>query len=232
MLDSLVGNTWFSVLDQGKAYHQGFVEESSWPLTAFITLWGLYEWVRVPFGLSNAPAEFQRSMEECLRELRDEVRRPYLDDNLVHSKTFEDHLQGNRKVLQCYQNHGVKLTPRKCEVLRNQVWFLGRLVTKDGYMMDPADIAPVQALKERTSKTVGEVRNLLWFLSYYQSYIKNLSRKATPLYLLLAEKKTSKGKVQMKRKGEKWPRTACVVTANHVDRWISKSPLWVNWLLI
>lgn len=202
MLDSLAGNTWFSVLDQGKAYHQGFVEESSRPLTVFITPWGLYEWVRVPFGLSNAPAEFQRSMEECLSELRDEVCQPYLDDNLVHSKTFDDHLQDIRKVLQCYQNHGVKLTPRKCEVFRNQVRFLGRLVTKDGYTMDPADVAPVQALKERTPKTVGEVRKLLGFLSYYRSYIENFSRKAAPLYLLLAEKKTPTGKVQMKRKGK------------------------------
>ncbi|KAL1276336.1 hypothetical protein QQF64_035959 [Cirrhinus molitorella] len=128
MLDSLVGSAWFSVPDQGKAYHQGFVEESSLPLTAFITPWGLYEWVRVPFGLSNAPAEFQRSMEECLRELRDEVR------------------------------------------------FLGRLVTKDGYTMDPADISPVQALKERIPKTVGKVRRLLGFLSYYRPYIENPAR--------------------------------------------------------
>lgn len=186
MLDSLTGSSWFSVLDQGKAYHQGFLDKESQPLTAFITPWGLYQWVRIPFGLSAAPAEFQRNMEDCLRGLRDVMCQPYLDDNLVHSSNFDDHIEHLRTVLQRYQEHGVKLSPRKCEVLKRKVRFLGRLVSGEGYTMDPAEVAPVLALKEKEPTTVGELRRVMGFLSYYRTYIPNFSRIAQPLYQLLS----------------------------------------------
>ncbi|KAG1936440.1 interleukin-1 receptor accessory protein-like 1-A [Pimephales promelas] len=193
MLDALGGSSWFSVLDQGKAYHQGYLDEESRPLTAFITPWGLYEWVRIPFGLSSAPAEFQRSMEHCLTGLRDTSCLPYLDDNLVHSCSFEEHVEHIRLVLQRYKEHGVKLTPKKCELFKSSVRFLGKLVTGEGYTMDPAEVAPVQALKEKTPATVGDVRQILGFLSYYRPFIPNFSRVAHPLYDLLTVPNPEKG---------------------------------------
>lgn len=174
-LDNLGGNAWFFVLDQGKAYHQGFMSPNSQPLTAFITPWGLYEWVRIPFGLSRAPGAFQCFMENCPGDLRDTVCVPYRDDIIIFSVTFEEHLEHTRKVLRRLREHGVKLKPRKCELLNRKVKFLGRVVSEEGYTLDPSSIKSVLALKDSPPKTVNEVRKLMGFLNYYRRYVKNFS---------------------------------------------------------
>lgn len=184
-LDNLGGNSWFSVLDQGKAYHQGFMSPNSQPLTAFITPWGLYEWVRIPFGLSQAPGAFQRFMENCLGELRDTVCIPYLDDIIIFSTTFEEHIKNMRKVLQRLREHGIKLKPRKCKLFERKVTFLGRVVSEEGYRLDPSSIKPVLALRDSPPKTVNEVRKLMGFLNYYRRYVKDFSRIAKPIYDLV-----------------------------------------------
>ena len=185
MLDNLNGLSWFSVLDQGKAYYQEFMSSNSQPLTAFITHWGLYEWVRIPFGLSRAPGSFQRFMENCLGDLRDSDCVPYLDDIIIFSATFEDHIENRRKVLRRLKKHRVKLKPRKCKLFEREVTFLRRIVSKEGYKLDPSCIKLVLALRDSPPKTVNEVCRLVGFLNYYRRYVRDFSRIANPIYDLV-----------------------------------------------
>lgn len=202
LLDTLGGHSWFSILDQGKAYHQGYIAEGSRHMTAFISPWGLYEWVRIPFGLSNAPAAFQRSMEEMLNTLRDDCCIPYLDDILCYSKTFADHVEALRKVLRALQQHGVKLRPTKCELLKAEVRYVGRLVSANGVRVDPKDLEAVKSLGETKPTNVGELRKLLGFLSYYRVYIQDFSRIAKPLYGLLQVRGLSENNQVKSKKGK------------------------------
>lgn len=126
-----------------------------------------------------------------LSSLRDECCIPYLDDILCYSQTFEDHVAVVRKVLQALQRQGVKLRPVKCELFKGEVRYVGRLVTADGVCVDPKDLEAVLALKANRPQTVGDLRKILSFLSYYHSYIQNFSRIAQPLYELLKGKPTT-----------------------------------------
>lgn len=197
ILENLGGNSWFTVLDQGKAYHQGFMRV--YPCTAFITPWGLYEWVRIPFGLTNAPAAFQRYMEGCLGGLRDDVCVPYLDDVLVFSSNFDQHIQNVRRVLQRQRECGIKLRPKKCDFFKPEVCYVGRVISAEGYKMNPKEVEAVQALKHETPSTVREVRKLMGFLSYYRTYVQDFSRTAKPLYDLLAKPKCEQKQSQKKK---------------------------------
>ena len=184
-LDNLGGSQWFTVLDQGKAYHQGLIKPEHRNLTAFITSWGLFEWDRIPFGLMNAPAAFQRHMEDILRDLRDKIVIPYLDDLIIFTKTFDEHVQHVTAVLRRLREHGIKLKGPKCELFMKEVKFLGRVVSADGYKMDESNVNAVTNLLNRAPRTVGDVRKMLGLLSCYRRSIPSFAQNAKPLYDLL-----------------------------------------------
>ena len=211
-LNVLGGKTWFSTLDQGKAYHQGFIKEEARHLTAFVTPWGLWEWIRIPFGLTGAPSAYQRFMEETLREARDECCIPYMDDALVYSATFEQHLEHLRKVLQLLKMKGLKLKPSKCRLFRHEVKFLGHVVSADGYGMDGSDREAVEALRKQRPKTIGEVRRLLGFVGYFRKYIPDFSRRAKILFRLL---ETKGERVHKKKNGQAAPRSQITWSEEH-----------------
>ena len=133
----------------------------------------------------NAPANFQRFMENCLGELRDEMCIPYLDDVIVFSETFSEHIEHLRKVLRRLKSYGVKLKPRKCSLFKREVSFLGRVISQDGYQIDPKATNAVTAMKNLQPRTVGEVRRLMGLLGVYRRHVKNFAQIARPIYDLL-----------------------------------------------
>ena len=191
ILDSLGGSKFFTTLDMSKAYHQGFMDEKSRHLTAFITPWALYEWIRIPFGLRNAPPAFQRYMNQMLADYKGVLCEPYLDDVLCHSSEFEQHVTDVDKVLTRLREKGIKLRAEKCEFAKKEVRYLGRLISEEGYRPDPKDTKSLEKFRS-PPQNIGELRKLLGFLGYFRTYVQAFSQRVKPLYDLLKGKVTRK----------------------------------------
>lgn len=143
-LDALGGAQIFSTIDLASGYHQVAVHEKDRPKTAFITPFGLYEYQRMPFGLCNAPATFQRLIHAIMSDLVFQVVLVYLDDLLVYSSTFQDHLVRLETVLKRLRETGLKLKIEKCHFLQSEVKFLGHQVSSEGVHTDPDKISVVR----------------------------------------------------------------------------------------
>jgi hypothetical protein len=112
------------------------LDEEARERSAFITRSGLWQWKVLPFGLTSAPATFQRLMERVLQGLHWKTLLLYLDDVIVIAPDFQTHLQRLGEVLGRLQQAGLKLKPSKCELLRKRVQYLGHIVNEDGIATD------------------------------------------------------------------------------------------------
>ena len=120
------------------AYHQVLVKPSDIEKTAFITHVGLYEMVKMPFGLCNAPSTYQRLMSGVLQGLIGRICLVYLDDVIVFSKKRSNHISDLRSVLDRIRSAGLKLKTTKCSLFADQVLYLGQLISAAGVSPDPA----------------------------------------------------------------------------------------------
>ena len=129
-MESMVGARFFSSMDLKSGFWQVRMSEKSRQYTAFtVGSLGMYEFLRMPYRLCNAPATFQRLMQNCLGELNLTYTLVYLDDVIVYSKTEEDHLRRLQTVFEWFHEHGLKLKPSKCSFLQKQITFLGHEVS-------------------------------------------------------------------------------------------------------
>lgn len=182
-LTMLTKSKYYSTLDLASGYWQVKVSEADREKTAFCTPFGLYEFERMPFGLCNAPATFQRLMQSCLGSQITESAFVYLDDVIVYSPDFDSHLEHLQAVFARLKSYGLKLRPDKCVLFQQQVKFLGHLVNSEGVAPDPDKIAAVQ--KWPAPQTIHQVRSFLGFAGYYRRFIAGFAGVARPLNSLL-----------------------------------------------
>jgi transposase InsO family protein len=197
LLDTLAGSKYFSVLDLKSGYHQVEVREEHKERTAFtVAPLGFFEYNRMAMGLANAPATYQRLMEECLGDLHLKVCMVFLDDIIVFSDNFDEHLIRVEQVLDRLRLCGLKLNPKKCSFCQDKVRYVGHVVSADGIEADPEKCEQVKNWPRST--TPEEVRRFLGFCSYYRRFVKGFSSIARPLSELMPNPTASK-----KRKGKK-----------------------------
>ena len=184
LLGALDGMRYFTSLDLKSGYWQIPMAEHDKEKTAFITPGGLYQFRVMPFGLTNAPATFQRMMDLVLAGIKWHHCLVYLDDVLVFSRSFDEHLTHLVSVFDRLRKAGLKLAPKKCHICRMQVHYLGHVVSARGVSVDPAKTSALAQFP--VPATAENVRSpFLGIAGYYRRFILNFASRAEPLSALL-----------------------------------------------
>jgi hypothetical protein len=171
--DQLAGAKVFSKIDLRSGYHQIKIRSSDIPKIAFSTRYGLYKYLVMSFGLTDAPAYFMYLMNSIFMQELDKFVVVFIDDILIYSKNLEDHANHLHVVLQKLRDHHLYAKFSKCEFWLDTVKFLGHTISSDGISVDPSKIQEVMDWKPPTS--VHQIRSFLGLAGYYRRFIPNFS---------------------------------------------------------
>ncbi|KAI3827213.1 hypothetical protein L1987_01285 [Smallanthus sonchifolius] len=179
LFDQLQGSSWISKIDLRSGYHHVKVREEDVPKTTFRTRYGLYEFVVMPFGVTNAPTVFMYLMNTVCRPMLDKSVIVFIDDILIYSRNEEEHAQHLREVLNILRKEKLYAKFSKCAFWLREVQFMGHVINAEGILVDPAKVEAV--MKWSPPKNPSEVRSFLGLAGYYIRFIHEFSKIATLL---------------------------------------------------
>ena len=164
---------FFSKIDLVRGYYQVKISEDSRKYTAFSTLQHHYQFRRLSFGLKNSGMAFQKMMQQILAPMLSHKIVIYIDDILIMSESFQEHLELVSKVLNLLQLHGIKIKVKKCELFREEVSFLGHIISGEGIKKSPDYVEKV--LQVDKPRTVKDMRKFLGLINFQRKFIERCS---------------------------------------------------------
>ena len=188
-LSKLGDAKFFTTLDLGSAFWQVPLRKKDREKTGFACELGLYQWKRMPFGLCKATATFQRLMAQALTGVTKKygnLLMCYVDDVVIATPTLEDHIDRLDEVFGCMKRAGLKCKPSKCEILRDSIKYLGRMVDRHGVRPDPEAVEA--QLTWKAPRTDTQLMSFLGFANYYREFIKGYADKVYPMQKLMRNK--------------------------------------------
>lgn len=179
LLTYFSGKQYFSTIDLNQGYMQIELTSRAIPKTAVVTQSSKWEFVRMPFGLVNAPSTFQRTMDIILADLKYKQCLVYLDDIIVFGQSWEEHNHNLEQVLIRLKKANLTAKPSKCIFGVKQIHFLGHVIGQDGIRMDPKKVSAIYDLPQ--PQNVRDVQSFLGAASYYRKFVKDFAKIAEPL---------------------------------------------------
>ena len=188
-LSKLGDANFFTFLDLGLAFWQVPLRKQDRHKTGFACELGLFQWKRIPSGLCNATATLQRLMAQALTSVTKKYgnfKMCYVDEVMIATPTLEDQIERLDEVFACMKRAGLKCKPSKCEILKDSIKYLGRMVDKHGIRPDPDAVEAV--LTWKLPKTEHQLMSSLRFANYYREFIKGYADKVYLMQQLMRHK--------------------------------------------
>jgi hypothetical protein len=179
LFDQLRGAKIFSKIDLRYGYHQVQIKDEDIHKTTFRTRYGHYEFVLVPFGLTNAPTSFMCLMNNVFINFLDRFVLVFIDDILIYSKNREEHEEHRKMVLQVLREHQIYVKLNKCDFFKKQVHYLGHVISEEGVEVDHENIKAM--MDWPTPKDVSDIRSFMGLVGYYRRFIKRFSKIGCPI---------------------------------------------------